>query len=477
MKSAPSSAARTISVGVIVPGMLIASRARAAAIISGTRIGDTRKRAPARSDSSACLPLSTVPAPTMEPRAANASSFARSLMSSNASGIVRVISTSRTPASLMARAASRASPGVVVRMTATRRSSPKMRMRSRRRASGRCVIAIYVMVRASGRSGLVATPSELCHERGGHRELKGHAGSPQATTRHGDGWASPTPRSAALCAIDPEHPLRLLDAGPVRPGDVAGDREAPAPHDLLEAGTRRVGVGVHAEDEAAPRRDDVGEQMVDEVAATARRNVFQPGAHEVEAQGRRPGEPVADEDAVGPPWQTRAGERGELGDDVEPVRLDPDPLRRTPLDERLHEQTVRAADVEERAVAIHRVGDEPAGMHPARGVTGETGLRLGCGSAQVRGPDDVGNACVPARLVDLAALQCLIDLGDERAGAIAEAVVAGHASRRNTRAGAPSPSSSLIAPHTRVQSPGATAPRSRASMITTPARSSVLWTG
>src|SRR5207245_1629263 len=135
----------------------------------------------------------------------------------------------------------------------------------------RCVIAIYVMVRASGRSGLVATPSELCHERGGHRELKGHAGSPQATTRHGGGWASPTPRSAALCAIDPEHPLHLLDAGPVRPGDVAGDREAPAPHDLLEAGTRRVGVGVHAEDEAAPRRDDVGEQMVDEVAATARR--------------------------------------------------------------------------------------------------------------------------------------------------------------------------------------------------------------
>src|SRR2546428_4183121 len=349
MKSAPSSAARTISVGVIVPGMLIASRARAAAIISGTRIGDTRKRAPARSDSSACLPLSTVPAPTMEPRAANASSFARSLMSSNASGIVRVISTSRTPASLMARAASRASPGVVVRMTATRRSSPKMRMRSRRRASGRCVMAIYVMVRASGRSGLVANPSELCHERG--------QAAPARTSDHATrrwmgetdrGVALPwtlsafvvpeldstfkytadnskhktpkqrTRRSAALCAIDPEHPLHLLDARPVRPGDVTGDREAPAPHDLLEAGTRRVGVGIHAENEAALRRDDVGEQMVDELAATARRNVFQPGAHEVEAQGRRPGQRVADEDAVGPLWQTRAGERRELGVEAGP---------------------------------------------------------------------------------------------------------------------------------------------------------------
>src|SRR5256712_7973754 len=144
-------------------------------------------------------------------------------------------------------------------------------------------------------------------------------------------------RSAALCAIDPEHPLHLLDARPVRPGDVTGDREAPAPHDLLEAGTRRVGVGIHAEDEAALRRDDVGEQMVDELAATARRNGFQPGAHAVEAQGRRPGERVADEDAVGPPWQTRAGERGELRDDVEPIRPGPGPLRRTPLHDRLHD--------------------------------------------------------------------------------------------------------------------------------------------
>src|SRR2546428_2365599 len=286
-----------------------------------------------------------------------------------------------------------------------------------------------------------------------------------------------TRRSAALCAIDPEHPLHLLDARPVRPGDVTGDREAPARHDLLEAGTRRVGVGIHAEDEATLRRDDVGEQMVDELAATARRNVFQPGAHEVEAQGRRPGQRVADEDPVGPVREPRMRERRELGDDVEPVRLDPDPLRRAPLDERLHEQTVRAADVEERAVAIDGLGDDPAGMHPGRGVAGETGLRLGRGSAQVRGPDDVGDARVPVRLVDLPTVQCLIDLGDERAGAIAEAVVAGHASRRNTRAGAPSPSLSLIAPHTRVYSPGATAPRSSASMITMPARSSVLWTG
>src|SRR5256712_13917301 len=78
-----------------------------------------------------------------------------------------------------------------------------------------------------------------------------------------------TRRSAALCAIDPEHPLHLLDAGPVRPGDVAGDREAPAPHDLLEVGTRRVGVCVNAEAAAAPRRGGISEQMVGLVAATA----------------------------------------------------------------------------------------------------------------------------------------------------------------------------------------------------------------
>src|SRR6267142_967297 len=95
MKSAPSSAALIISVGVIVPGMLIASRARAAWIISGTSTALTRKRAPAES---AC-------------------------------------------------AASRAICGLPVRMTATSRSSPKIRIRSRRKASGRWVMAIDLMVR------------------------------------------------------------------------------------------------------------------------------------------------------------------------------------------------------------------------------------------------------------------------------------------------------------------------------------------
>src|SRR5437773_3846401 len=141
-KSAPSSAARTISVGVIVPGMLIASRARAASIISGTRIAETRKRAPARSDSSACTPFSTVPAPTIDPRDANVSSAASSSITANASGTVSVISMRRMPPSLIALAAWRASSAVGMRITATSRSSPKMRMRSRRVTSGRCVMAI-----------------------------------------------------------------------------------------------------------------------------------------------------------------------------------------------------------------------------------------------------------------------------------------------------------------------------------------------
>src|SRR6266850_3625297 len=142
MKSAPSSAAFSISVGVIVPGIVIASRDLPAAIISGMRAGDTRKRAPAMSESSACAPVRTVPAPTIAPCAANSSSVASAAISSYASGTVSVISTRRTPARAIARAASSAASAVAVRTTATRRSSEKMRTRSRRSTGGRCVTAM-----------------------------------------------------------------------------------------------------------------------------------------------------------------------------------------------------------------------------------------------------------------------------------------------------------------------------------------------
>jgi len=148
MKSAPASAAATISVAVSVPGIVSASRARPALIMSGISAGLTRNRAPARSASSACAPESTVPAPTTAPASRNDASFASFAMSSIASGTVSVISTRRTPASASARAARSASSGVAVRMTPTSRSSAKILSMSRRvtrvsRVSkGRCVIAM-----------------------------------------------------------------------------------------------------------------------------------------------------------------------------------------------------------------------------------------------------------------------------------------------------------------------------------------------
>src|SRR5712692_1631085 len=168
MKSAPSSAAFTISVGVIVPGIVIASRARPAAIISGISAGETRKRAPAMSASSACAPESTVPAPTMAPCRANSASVASAAMSSYASGTVSVISTRRTPAFAIARAASSAASTVGVRMTATRRSSDKIRTRSRRRMTGRSEMAIresYLLPldqEHPGRCSIAARDLERC---------------------------------------------------------------------------------------------------------------------------------------------------------------------------------------------------------------------------------------------------------------------------------------------------------------------------
>src|SRR6185503_9328086 len=142
MKSAPSSAALSISVGVIVPGIVMTSRARPTSSISGMSAGLTRKRAPASTESSACAPERTVPAPTIAPCLANVSSVASFAMSSYASGTVSVISTRRTPASAIQRAARSAISGVAVRMTATSRSSPKIRTRSRRSARGCCVVVI-----------------------------------------------------------------------------------------------------------------------------------------------------------------------------------------------------------------------------------------------------------------------------------------------------------------------------------------------
>src|SRR5207244_12458416 len=65
------------------------------------------------------------------------------------------------------------------------------------------------------------------------------------------------------CRIDPEDALDLFDTDPVGSLRMARDGVAPARDDLFEARTGRVGVAVHADDQATRHRHDVAHHSVD----------------------------------------------------------------------------------------------------------------------------------------------------------------------------------------------------------------------
>src|SRR5881397_2822730 len=100
--------------------------------------------------------------------------------------------------------------------------------------------------------------------------------------------------------------------------------------------------------------------MPDEVASAPTGYVFETRAHEVEARRSHPVESVADEDALCVPRQPLASEGRKLRHDIEAVHLDRYAFRGAPSHERLDQQAVRAANVQETAVAVDRVGDDPA---------------------------------------------------------------------------------------------------------------------
>jgi hypothetical protein len=89
---APARWARSISVGVVVPGIAATPSAPAAATTASSMTGETKKVAPAATARRACSTSSTVPAPTITP-----SRRENSWMSSNAPGIVSVNSTIVNP--------------------------------------------------------------------------------------------------------------------------------------------------------------------------------------------------------------------------------------------------------------------------------------------------------------------------------------------------------------------------------------------
>ena len=97
-----------------------------------------------------------------------------------------------------------------------------------------------------------------------------------------------------------------------------------------------------------------------------------------------PGGRVAEPDAVGPPREPFTGACDEAGRDVETVRLHVDAALAAPGAHRLHEQSVGASDVEERAAGVDSVGDRLATGAPLLGRAAEAGSALHGRGAQVR---------------------------------------------------------------------------------------------
>ena len=110
---APARCARSISVGVCVPGITATSMAMAASMTASSTTGDTRYRAPASTAARASSAVSTVPAPTTMPvRDAN------SPIRSSAPGVVIVNSMILKPPCSAASIAGRAARVSVVRRMA-----------------------------------------------------------------------------------------------------------------------------------------------------------------------------------------------------------------------------------------------------------------------------------------------------------------------------------------------------------------------
>ncbi len=156
-----------------------------------------------------------------------------------------------------------------------------------------------------------------------------------------------------------------------------------------------------ADDQAPPRRDDISQEALDQLALALARDILQTGADEIEASRRRPVDRIPDEDALRPPWQAAARQVGQFGGNVQTVWLDDLPTVPAPAYKALHQVATGAADVQEGPIPIDRFGDQAARDRPGSIVATIAGLGARVIAGQIGRDDHSGNFSIPLRLVDL----------------------------------------------------------------------------
>ena len=122
-----------------------------------------------------------------------------------------------------------------------------------------------------------------------------------------------------------------------------------------------------ADDQTATGRQHVFQEMRQQLRPEWRWHVLQAGADEIEPTVRHPVQSVADDDAIGPVWESLTRQRGKLRQDFEAVRVDGDAVFGQPLHRALQQEAVGAADVKEGAVAADGSELKAAGALPLRG--------------------------------------------------------------------------------------------------------------
>ena len=174
-------------------------------------------------------------------------------------------------------------------------------------------------------------------------EPDGVAAAPERRTPATDPTSPVTARF--LLRFDPEeapHELLRVGVGTLR---TTGHMETPRPRGGLERSAVRLLVE-HPYDHPASRLHDVGKKMPEELRPAMTRHVADARSHERESSRGLPVERVADEELIAPLGKPILRESNELSLNVDPPWIEMDTVLSRPGVERLHEMTVRTADVE-----------------------------------------------------------------------------------------------------------------------------------
>ncbi|HEX7840075.1 MAG TPA: hypothetical protein VF469_21510 [Kofleriaceae bacterium] len=101
----------------------------------------------------------------------------------------------------------------------------------------------------------------------------------------------------------------------------------------------------HADDQPTTVGNHVAEQALDQIAPPERRDILEAGPHDVKAVRWLPVDRVPGEDPIAPVRQPPARQVGELGREIEAVRLARDAGRAAPANHALHQVAARTGDV------------------------------------------------------------------------------------------------------------------------------------